>query len=300
MHPLLIPAIELLQSELGKNLIHKGQKKIVEIAIPLAKKASQLTFNFLPSANEIESNGSNKTIHLSQPLDIVNNGLSLPLSYHENQFISISQKITEDLDIIKGQNEILFLSNSINYFIDSHKTRTGIDRGISYSLQYDIAAVCNYLKKHKELRFPGYLLHQFSSLSETLKELNIFYASILNNGHVPIFDEQDIKEELLRGFGIDKQKGNFGMYIPYEMKVKILRGGVSGIDNKHKEGSLISAFKDRILTKEVEYEVNDIAHDTLFTLKEELVSNEELEYQIVKMLKILPDKKLIVQSGQDT
>lgn len=297
---LLPTALDLLQeigkTELGKNIVRQG-KKVMEVAIPLAKKASQLTINFL-ATNIGGETSSSKMIQLSQPLDIVENGLSLPLSYQENQFKTISQKITDDLDIIKGQNEILFLSNSIQYFLESHKMRTGIDRGISYALQYDIAAVCNYLKKRKELRFPGYLLHQFTCLGETIKDLNIFYTSILHDGHVPVFDEQEMKEELLRGFGIDKRKGDIGMYVPYEMKMRILREVPPSIEDKQKGGSLLNAFKDRVLTKEVEEEVNDIAHDALFILKEELVSNEELEYQIVKKLKILPDKKLIVQSGE--
>lgn len=298
---LLLPtAVDLLQ-EIGKTgigrTVTKQGKKVMEVAIPLVKKASQLTINFLATNIGGEVPVNTKTIQLSQPLDIVENGLSLPLSYQENQFKTISQKITDDLDIIKGQNEILFLSNSIHYFLDSHKTRTGIDRGISYALQYDIAAVCNYLKKRRELRFPGYLLHQFTSLAETIKDLNIFYASILHDGHVPIFDEQEIKEEFLKGFGIDKRKGDIGMYVPYEMKMRILRESPPVTEEKPKGGSLMSVFKDRVLTKEVEEQVNDIAHDALFILKEELVSNEELEYQIVKKLRILPDKKLIVQSG---
>jgi len=298
---LLSTAVELLQeigkTEFGKNIVHQG-KKVMEVAIPVVKKASQITINFLATSIGGESPSTNKMIQLSRPLDIVENWLSLPLSYQENQYKTINQKITDDLDIIKGQNEILFLSNSIHYFLESHKTRTGIDRGISYALQYDITAVCNYLKKRKELRFPGYLLHQLTSLAETIKDLNVFYTSILHDGHVPIFDEQEIKEELLKGFGIDKRKGDIGMYIPYEMKMRVLRECSPTIEDKQKGGSLISAFKDRVLTKEAEEEVNDIAHDALFILKEELVSNEELEYQIVKKLKILPDNKLTVQSGE--
>ncbi len=296
---LLPTALDLLQqigkTAFGKNIVRQGQK-VMEVAIPLTKKASQVAINFL-ATNIGGEPFSSKIIQLSQPLDIVENGLSLPLSYQENQFKTISQKITDDLDIIKGQNEILFLSNSIHYFLESHKMRTGIDRGISYALQYDIAAVCNCLKKRKELRFPGYLLHQFTCLGETIKDLNIFYTSILHDGHVPVFDEQEMKEELLKGFGVDKRKGDIGMYLPYEIKMRILRDIAPSIEDK-KGSSLLSTFKDLVLTKQAEEEVNDIAHDALFILKEELVSNEELEYQIVKKLKLLPENKIIIQSGQ--
>lgn len=309
--PTLLPtAIDVLkafgETPLGKKALAQG-KKYVEVALPAAKKASQLAIDFL--ATDITDLGQNKAqqqvVKLSDNLDIIDNALNLALSYHENQFRPISQKITDDLDIIKGQNEILFLSNSINYFLDSHKARIGIDRGISYALQYDIAAVCNHLKKRKELRFPGYLLHQLTSLAETIKELNIFYVSILNGGYVPEFDEQELKEEFLKGFGIDKRKGDLGAYIPYDIKIKILRDLESIAEERQKSGliseagSLIGAFKDRVFTKEVAEAVNDIAHDALFILKEELVASEELEYQIIKKLKVLPDQKLIVQSGQD-
>jgi len=309
--PTLLPtAVQVLQAfgetPLGQKAIAKG-KKYVEVALPVAKKASQLAIDFL--ATDITDLGHlpshPQVIKLSETLDIINNGLNLAFSYHENQFKPITQQITDDLDIIKGQNEILFLSHSINYFLESHKARIGIDRGISYALQYDIAAVCNHLKKRKELRFPGYLLHQLTSLAETIKELNVFYVAILNGGHVPHFNEEELKEEFLKGFGIDKRKGDLGAYVPYDIKVKILRDLESVAEERQRSGliseagSLLGAFKDRVLTKEVAEAVNDIAHDALFILKEELVASEELEYQVIKKLKVLPGQKLILQAGED-
>jgi hypothetical protein len=301
---LLPTAVDLLQemgkTSFGKKVIGKT-KKIMEVAVPVVKKASQVSIEFLATDIGEELLGQKKSIQLSKPLDIVDNGLSLPISYQENQFKKIDQKISDDLDIIKGQNEILFLSNSISYFIESHKTRTGIDRGISYALQYDIAAVCYHLSKHRELRFPGYLLHQLTSLSATITELNIFYVSILHDGHVPSFEEEEIKMDLMKGFGIDKRKGDFGTYVPYEMKMQILRSLPS--DEKAKSGSLLTSltsFKEKVLPKEVEAQFNDIAHSSLFILREELVSNEELEYQILKKIKMLPEKKLIVKSHTES
>jgi len=295
---LLPTAVDLLQqlgrTEFGKSVIGKG-KKVMEVAIPITKKASQISVDFLATDVGDGLLGKQKIIQLSQPLDIVENGLSLPISYQENQFKSINQKISDDLDVIKGQNEILFLSNSINYFIESHKTRTGIDRGISYALQYDIIAVCNHLSKHQELRFPGYLLHQLSSLSETIKELNIFYLSILHDGHVQSFDKEELKTELLRGFGVDKRKGEFGTYVPYEIKIQILRD-LSSSEEQQKSGSLFRSLKGMVLSKDVQDRFNEIAHDSLFILREELVSNEELEHQIFKKLNMLPEKKVVVKS----
>lgn len=158
-------------------------------------------------------------------------------------------------------------------------------------MQYDITAVCNYLGKHKEIRFPGYLLHQFTSLAATLKDLNILYASILDDGCVPTFDEKEIKEELLKGFGIDRRKGNFGIYVPFELRRRILRECMPITAEKKKGESLFDSIKGLVTSRE---EVNEIAHDALFILEEELIANEELEYQIVKKLKALPDKKIIV------
>lgn len=298
MNPLLVTllptAVELLK-EIGKTEFGQNAQKIIEVSIPHFKKASQLAVNFLATDIGGDSPSDNKIIHLSKSLDIVNNGLSLPLSYRENQFKAINQKISDDLDVIKGQNEILFLSNSINYFLESHKSRTGIDRGVSYALQYDIAAVCNHLKKNKDLRFPGYLLHQFTSLSETIKDLNTFYTSILQDGHVPEFDEQEIKEELQKEFGADKRRGELGIYVPHDIRMRLTRELEPVIEEKQKSSSLLSSFKDRVLTKDTD-DVHS-AHDALFVLKEELVSNEKLEYSIIKKIKILPSEKIIVQSG---
>ena len=289
--------IEIARSELGRTVLAEGRTLFMEVAIPIVqKKVSQIKINFLAPNAEQELSKENKVIQLTEHLDIVNNGLSLPLSFRENQFLQISQKISDDLEVVKGQNEIMFLSNSIKYFLESHQTRTGIDRGISYALQYDIIAVCNYLNKHKELRFPGYLLHQFTSLAETIKDLNIFYASILDDGKIPVFNLNEIKEDCLKGYGIDNRKGIFGMYIPAELKKQIERECKSIIEEQTKvvaKSGFLGTIKNFTSPND---ELNAIANEALFILKEELISNEELEYQIVKKLKTLPDKKIIVQS----
>ncbi len=293
MNPLLVQiAIDAIQkigkTDAAKKFMSTG-KKIIEVARPMVKKASRISLNFLQDDTDEEKLSGSKTVRLSQQLDIVDNGLSLPMSYQENQFKTISQKISDDLDVIKGQNEILFLSNSINYFIESHRMRIGIDRGISHALQYDMVAVCNHLKKNRELRFPGYLLHQLTSLGETIKDMNVFYVSILQDGLVPLFDEKETREELLQSFGIDGKKVDF-IYVPYEMKVRIL--------TEHKSVSMLSSFKEKIFLKDAE-QLNIVANDSLFTLKEELTSNEILEAQILKKLKTFPDNRLLIESGSE-
>jgi hypothetical protein len=287
--PLLPRLVPLLQ-EYGPSILEKG-KRAFEVAIPFAKKASQLSITGVLTEVSRQPDITEKSIRLTQPLDIVDNGLSLPLSYRENQFKHISQKISDDLDIIKGQNEILFLSHSIQYFIDCHTTRTGIDRGVSYALQYDIVAACNHLNKRKDLRFPGYLLHQCSSLAETIKDLNIFYCSILQDGHVPSYTEEEAKEELEKSFGIDKRKGEMRTYVPYELKMRILP------ELPNEKGTWIPGFAERMLRRQEGEDANIFANVELYILKEELVANEELEYRIVKKLKLLREKKLIVQAA---
>lgn len=138
-------------------------------------------------------------------------------------------------------------------------------------------------------------MHQLSSLSETIKELNIFYLSILHDGHVQSFDKEELKTELLRGFGVDKRKGEFGTYVPYEIKIQILRD-LSSSEEQQKSGSLFRSLKGMVLSKDVQDRFNEIAHDSLFILREELVSNEELEHQIFKKLNMLPEKKVVVKS----
>jgi hypothetical protein len=140
------------------------------------------------------------------------------------------------------------------------------------------------------------LLHQFTSLSETIKELNIFYWAILEDGSVPGFDEGDVREELAKEFGIERQKGQITRYIPYDLKIKILRNPNPGKSEKQPRfPDSLETLRD-YLRFESEDELHDVAHDALFTLKEELVANEELEDRIVKRLNGLGEKKMFVQS----
>ena len=179
LFPTVIDLIqEVSKTDAGKEILGKT-KKIIEIALPKVQMASEIAIQFL--AIDVTGGEKSTEISLSKNLPILDSGLNLPLSYQRNQSVKFKNQISADLDVIKGQNEILFLSNSINYFIESHKSITGIDRGISYALQYDIQAVCNHLKKNPDIRFPGYLLHQLVGLTNTIEELNIFYNSILHD-----------------------------------------------------------------------------------------------------------------------
>lgn len=269
-------------------------KKFIEVSIPVVKKASMISLQFLQGGLDAVMNNNSTTdkLTLSNKLNIIDNGLSIPLSFSENQIKLFHNTTTNDLNTIKGQNEIMFLSNSISYFIDSHSARTGLDRGISYALQYDITAVRNHLNKSRDLRFPGYLLHQCSSLAETIKELNVFYMSILSNGKVPSFLHEDVKEEMSCRYGAAQRKGDFRSYIPYELQLPFLRElSEEKSKNMSKLNKLFSEIKDFNAT-----EINDLSHEALFILSEELIANEELEHKVNKKLKDSPGEKIIVES----
>lgn len=287
MNPALIAlfptVIELLQeaskTETGKEIISKA-RQVVEVALPIAQTASEIAIKFL--ATDLTSGDKGTEIQLSKNLAILDNGLNLPLSYQRNQSVKFKNKISADLDVIKGQNEILFLSNSINYFIDSHKSVTGIDRGISYALQYDIQAVCNHLKSNPDIRFPGYLLHQLIGLTNTLEELNIFYNSILHDGKVYSRDDKDHYKEIFQEtIGIDNKQQQ-GEYIPQAFLLEWQREQLLKVEIP-KSISIFESVKG-LVSKEQQQALNDEAHDALYLLKAELESNESLEKKIKRKI----------------
>ena len=277
------------------NLAVTAGKKLIEVSIPAAKKASLISFKFIQGGIEAITDKPfhSEKMQLSDNLNIINHGLSIPLSFSENQFKTFNKNISTDLNTIKGQNEMMFLSNSISYFVESHMSRTGLDRSISYAFQYDIAAVRTHLNKSRDIRFPGYLLHQCSSLAETIKELNIFYMSILSHGKVPVFSENDVKDELSRRYGVLQRKGDLRSYIPYEIQLPFLR---EYSEEKQKNMSTFNKiFKEN---KDINIsEINDLSHEALFILSEELIANEELEHKVNKKLKEMPEEKIYIESG---
>ena len=277
----------MMAYKIGGSAINMATKAI-EISSPIGS----ISLKFIEGGlNAVSNVSAQNNIKLTKKLKIIDNGLSLPLSFSDNQVKGINQEIKDDLDIIKGQNEILFLSNSIKYFVDSHMMRTGIDRGISYALQYDIKAVINHIKKNNGLRFPGYLLHQCSSLADTVKEYNIFYDSILNNGIVHEWDRDNAKEFLNKKFGIDNRDSVVKSYIPFEHQIPWRRekAEIEAIERKKN-----SSWKTLFDSENLE-EINDEAHDALFILSNELSANESLEYAISQRLESMPQKELIVK-----
>lgn len=116
--------------------------KVIKASLNAGVKASKVSFVFVKGGVEAiqgQGNadfGNHQVQKLTKPLSIIDSGLSIPASFYENQTVKINNEISDDLAVLKGQNEINFLSNSIRYFVDSHIGRTGIDRGISYALQY--------------------------------------------------------------------------------------------------------------------------------------------------------------------
>lgn len=284
-------------SAIGTGAFATG-KKIIQVSASAGKTVSKIGFTFIKGGitavrdvgeeRTINDKSNIKTEKLSKKMGIVDNGLSIPFSFSENQFKKINQEIKDDLKIIKGQNELLFLSNSIRYFVESHMGRTGIDRGISYALQYDMKAVTNHLRDNPGLRFPGYLLHQCTSLAETIKDMNLFYDAILHNGHVKEWTFDTAKAEIEMMFGTEDDRKKFIQgYIPFELQIPVKRDIITQIQKNKSWKDVFSGD---------EQEINDEAHDTLFIVANELIANENLEYEISKMLEIVPEKKLFIEA----
>jgi len=274
MNPLIVNAV-----------IYGGKKIASKISPSMVRQGSRLVFNFMKDGSNHGMADSSKRITLSRKMDVVENNLNIPRNYIENQIIRISQDITDDLSIIKGQNEILFLSNSIDYFLKGHADRTGIDKAISYSLLYDIAAVINHIRNNQSLRFPGYMLHQCTALAETIKEYNLFYDSILSDGHVREWTQESVVEEMERKYGPHGEGNPVAPYMPYEFQMNWVRGAKQKNTSKWPIKIPFFGSSDEIL---------DEAHDSLMILSKELIANEALEHRIIEKLNHLPERKILI------
>lgn len=299
MDPITISAMTMLTS-LGQYVAKEHGPKLVEVAVPLLKGAvGRIAFKFLPhevaqGANDvIRSIKPVKEINLSQNLDVLDNGLSVAANFVSNQFVGINQKISDDLSIVKGQNEILFLSHSIEYFVNSHRSKIGIDTAISYALQYDIKAVFNHIKANPKIRFPGYLLHQCNSLAETIKQYNIFFDSILDDGFVKDWNEEIAFAELSKTYGANRDANPFSDYIPAEYQIKWKRLNES-------KSRTEQSWVDKVPFFGSDEEILDESHNALMILAGELVANEALEDRVTKKIEKLDGRKLLihVQSEQ--
>ena len=277
MNPLIVAAVWYG----GKNIASK-------ISPTVLKQGSRLVFNFVKDATNNGTSSTSKKITLSRKMDVVENDFSVPKNYIEKQIIRITQDITDDLTVVKGQNEILFLSNSIEYFLKGHADRTGIDKGISYALQYDIAAVINHIRNNQSLRFPGYMLHQCAALASTIKEYNIFYDSILNDGHVKEWTQESVAVEMERKYGPYGESNPVAPYMPYEFQMNWVRGRKPKSTSKFPIKLPFFGSSDEIL---------DEAHDSLVILSKELIASEALEHRIIENLAHLPEHKLVILPG---
>jgi len=272
LHPFVITVV-----------MNNGKKIITKLSQTVLRKTSKLAFNFIEGKARDSIETGTKKLNLSKEMEIINNNLSVPKNYIEKQIFKITQDINDDLSIVKGQNEILFLSNSIDYFLKSHNDRIGIDRGISYALQYDIAAVINHIRDNQQLRFPGYMLHQCSSLGSTIKEYNVFYDSVLNDGQIKEWSQEAANDELERKYGPNGETNPVAPYMPYAYQMNWLRKKKSPSKWPIKLPFLGS--NDEIL---------DQAHDSLIILAKELIASEALERRIIEKLSCLPDNQLII------
>jgi len=265
-----------MNSILVKAVLTVGKK-----ALPIALKSAKLVFDMANDLRHTEK--AKKKVRLSKNLTVVENDLSVPKNYFEKQFLKISQDISDDLSVIKGQNEILFLSNSIEYFLKAHQNRTGLDQAISYSLQYDITAVINHIRDNPKLRFPGYMLHQCTVLAATIQEYNMFYDSILNDGHVKEWTERSVAEEMDRTFGPHNEGNPILPYMPYEYQLKWIRSNESS--DWWEKLPIPFTSHNKLL---------DTAHDSLVILSKELIANEALEHRILEKLAHVPDHKIAI------
>lgn len=279
------------------TVVRYGVPKIVEFSLPKIKKASTVMVRMIPhkDANKdseektAEPEQQCKHIKLSHPLRIIQHDMNIPSSFSENQMQRIKHEAGEDYaKIAKAQNEIMFLSNSIEYFLKSHLNRYGIDRGISYALQYDMQSVTNHLKDTRGLRFPGYLLHQCKCLSESIEEYNLLYDAILNDGHVTSWNEKKAEEELGRTYGIDKRESIVKDYIPYKYRIPWKREASKEGENSKKWMQIFKSNKEH---------VNEEAYDELYILAGELTANENLEEKIRKRLENTKGKRIILDSN---
>lgn len=270
-------------------------KKCFEVAMPVIKHGSQICFKVIEGGLISLKDKKVEKYTLSGPLKIIDNGLSIPTSFSENQLIPLKSQVADELLVIKGQNEMLFLSNSIDYFVNSHKNRVGLDRSISYALQYDINAVREHLKKNREIRFPGYLLHQCASLAETIKDINVLYEAILQNGAVPTYTDQHVEAELRKCFGPDGSPPKFKSYIPYDRQLPFLK---KIAEESKKKNSKMPFTLPPLFGGGVE-EIEDKPHEALFILCEELLANEELEQKVAKKLQNVSENKIFIENGAD-
>lgn len=150
-----------------------------------------------------------------------------------------------------------------------------------------------HLRNNREIRFPGYLLHQCSSLAETVKDLNIFYTAVLAHGVVPNYTSEYVEQEINRRFGAAQRQGGFKSYIPYDLQLPALRV----VAEKNKQQSSIF---ERFLREDKSVqlaEVNDIAHEALYLLSEELIANEELEFKLQQKILATKGQKLLIESA---
>ena len=268
--------------KVGKGAVSTATK-IIEISLPIIKQAGRISLKFIEGGVNAVIDDNTKKIELTKKLSIIDNNLNVPTTFDEKQMSSFEEKITYNLEIIKGQNEMMFLTNSINYFVKSHKNRTGIDRSIAYALQNDIEAVMEYIKK-EDVRFPGYLLHQCISLTNTIEEYNIFYSSILKDGQVFEYTQEKANEILSQTFGTKKETSKYLGYIPEKFKMTFYENN-KNVSDKNIFSTLLNKDKQ---PKEVEKILN--------RLFKELVSNEELEFHIYNQLDTSANKKIIVQN----
>jgi hypothetical protein len=136
------------------------------------------------------------------------------------------------------------------------------------------------------------MLHQCTALAETIKEYNLFYDSILNNGLVHEWTYDEAVKEREKKFGVRRSDNVVGGYIPFELINRWERAQPSS-----QTDSIKNNIRKKLFDSGVE-NIKDEAHDVLRVLLNELDANENLEYLLSKRLETLPGKRLIIKSPE--
>jgi hypothetical protein len=127
------------------------------------------------------------------------------------------------------------------------------------------------------------MLHQCTALGNTIREYNLFYDSILNDGRVKNWSQELVSEELDKRYGPYNELNPMAPYMPYEYQLTWAR------QNSQKKPS---KWINKIPFFGSNEELMDKAHDSLVILAKELISSESLERRILDKLFHLPDNKI--------
>lgn len=92
--------------------------------------------------------------------------------------------IAKDVKQIKARFDLLFLDRSIDYFIEGHANRVGLDRSLLGALIEDCGNALVQVVENPELYVPGFLRHRLQVLSQALYKFNELHYAVLHKGEL--------------------------------------------------------------------------------------------------------------------